>query len=325
LGADTYSVTCSGPVPGFKFAHGLSKQLDPSSCGASGRYREDAELHAHSASLAGKCQLFFCPEVQSARSRLDHCKSVAMASESLAMRMNLDSDLAYCMGLLHDCGHGPGGHEFERAVVTVSGLTFDHASWGADLLAASGRWPPEVINAVRHHTWELPQPSTLEGELVSWVDRIDYLTFDYASIVGTGVDCQLPKLPAAGPSELRSVLLDGVLAAYRETGMICLEQSLASSLDALYTGMLVSYRSEPFALQSKAVSEALRTALNDERQRSGSWPKAIDSISRLTDSAVVDRAALDARWQGEFGEVSQWLPALAKSGQSGSGGITMPT
>jgi len=76
------------------------------------------------------------------------------------------------MALGHDCGHGPGGHASEDAFDAFLPGGYDHGPWGADVVLAPLNLCRETLDGIRNHSWSRPAPATIEGELVSWADRI---------------------------------------------------------------------------------------------------------------------------------------------------------
>jgi len=64
--------------------------------------------------LKHKTQVFYFPENDHVSTRSEHVLLVASASRSVARCLGLNEDLAEAIGLGHDIGHAPFGHEGER-------------------------------------------------------------------------------------------------------------------------------------------------------------------------------------------------------------------
>ena len=62
---------------------------------------------------------------------------------------------------------------------------FDHAVWGADVSLAPLNLCAETLDGIRNHSWSRPAPSTPEGEVVSWADRIAYVCHDFEDAVAS--------------------------------------------------------------------------------------------------------------------------------------------
>lgn len=147
----------------------------------------DRILHASAfRRLAGKTQVFVFPDDHQ-RTRLTHALEVAQVATAVARALGLNVALAEAIALGHDCGHGPGGHASEDALSPYVSGGFDHAIWGADQTLAPLNLCSETLDGIRSHSWSLPAPSTPEGEVVSWADRIAYVCHDFEDAVAAGI------------------------------------------------------------------------------------------------------------------------------------------
>jgi dGTPase len=184
-------------APGATRSHGAGERRRPEepdpwrTC-----FERDRDRILHSTAfrrLAGKTQVFVFPEDHQ-RTRLTHALEVAQVAVSVARACNLNVALAEAIALGHDCGHGPGGHASEEALDPFLAGGFDHAPWGADVSLSSLNLCAETADGIRNHSWSRPAPSTVEGEVVSWADRIAYVCHDWEDAVLAGVvsDSLLP-------------------------------------------------------------------------------------------------------------------------------------
>ena len=138
--------------------------------------------------LAGKCQVFVAPEDDHLRTRLTHAVEVAQVATGIARAANLCLPLTEAIALAHDCGHGPAGHASEDAFSPyLPGGGYDHAVYGADVTLAPLNLCVETLDGVRNHSWRRPAPSTPEGEVVAWADRIAYVCHDFEDAVRAGI------------------------------------------------------------------------------------------------------------------------------------------
>ncbi len=152
-------------------------------------FERDRDRILHSTSfrrLAGKTQVFIFPEDHQ-RTRLTHALEVAQVATSIASALRLNVTLAEAIALGHDCGHGPAGHASEDALACFLPEGFDHAVWGADVSLAGLNLCEETVDGIRNHSWSRPAPSTPEGEVVSWADRIAYVCHDWEDACSTGI------------------------------------------------------------------------------------------------------------------------------------------
>jgi len=152
-------------------------------------FERDRDRILHSAAfrrLAGKTQVFIFPD-DHLRTRLTHALEVAQVATSVARACGLNVALTEAIALGHDCGHGPGGHSSEDALAPYLPEGFDHARWGAEVSLASLNLCAQTLDGISHHSWSRPAPSTCEGEVVSWADRIAYVCHDWEDAVRTGI------------------------------------------------------------------------------------------------------------------------------------------
>lgn len=160
----------------------------------------DRQRVVHSAAfrrLQYKTQVFVAPPGDHFRSRLTHTLEVAMLARRIAVRLNLDPDLAEVVALAHDLGHPPFGHAGERALnecLRRHGLSFEHNAHTLRVVTELEHPYPEfrgfnltavVLDCLRsHHTeYDHPEgadPATAppEGRAAALADEIAYLSHD---------------------------------------------------------------------------------------------------------------------------------------------------
>jgi len=189
--------------------------------------------------LAGKCQVFIAPEDDHLRTRLTHAVEVAQVAVGIARAAGLNVALTEAIALAHDCGHGPAGHASEEAFSPYLPETgYDHARYGADVTLVPLNLCVETLDGVRNHSWRRPSPSTPEGEVVAWADRIAYVCHDFEDAVRAGilVPDDLPDAvrEVVGPrrSEQIGTFVLAVLAAIEGTGHVAMTEPAAGALQA---------------------------------------------------------------------------------------------
>jgi dGTPase len=187
--------------------------------------------------LAGKCQVFIAPNDPHLRTRLTHSLEVNQIARGLSNALGLNTSLTEAIALGHDCGHGPGGHAAETALEIYVPGGFDHALWGANVTLAPLNLCQETLDGIRQHSWRLSAPSTPEGEVVSWADRIGYVTHDYNDAVREGIveSADLPRSVrelggTTQSSQIRAFVRAMVETAER-TGKLGMSSDAASALD----------------------------------------------------------------------------------------------
>ena len=225
----------------------------------------DRILHAPSfRRLAGKTQVFVFPDDHQ-RTRLSHALEVAQVAGGIARAIGLNVTLAEAIALGHDCGHGPGGHASEDALEPYVEGGFDHAPWGATVSLASLNLCEETLDGIANHSWSRPAPTTPEGEVVSWADRIGYVCHDFEDAVIDGIVApdELPAIVQDRCGTTRSAQLgafiDAVVATTLATGMVGMDDGQAEALAAFRAFNYERiYLREASVTQGEAVVAVLR-------------------------------------------------------------------
>jgi dGTPase len=225
---------------GATFAHGAGRRAveeEPDELRTCFERDRDRILHGTTAfrRLAGKTQVFIFPEDHQ-RTRLTHALEVAQVATAIARACRLNVALAEAIALGHDCGHGPGGHASEDAFAPFLAEGYDHAVWGADVVLAPLNLCIETLDGIRNHSWSRPAPSTPEGEVVSWADRIAYVCHDFEDAVHAGIvtPAMLPEVVRERCGDRRSrqlgAFIGGVVDAVAATGRVGMVEPLAEAL-----------------------------------------------------------------------------------------------
>ncbi len=186
--------------------------------------------------LAGKCQVFIAPADDHLRTRLTHAVEVAQIATGIARAAELCVPLAEAIALAHDCGHGPAGHASEEAFNPYVPGGYDHAVYGADVTLAPLNLCAETLDGVRNHSWRRPSPSTPEGEVVAWADRIAYVCHDFEDAVRAGIlapdDLPDDVASVVGRDRSRQIgtFVVAVLDAIDRTGRVGMTEPAATAL-----------------------------------------------------------------------------------------------
>lgn len=188
--------------------------------------------------LAGKCQVFIAPDNDHLRNRLTHAIEVAQVAVSIARPLGLNVALTEAAALGHDCGHGPAGHASEDALSPYLPGGYHHAVYGADTVLAHLNLCDETTDAIRNHSWNRPTPSTPEGEVVAWADRIAYVCHDFEDAVEGGIVVPgdlPPTVTEVVGTERRQQLagfITGMVDASASSGAIGCDETTADALAA---------------------------------------------------------------------------------------------
>ncbi len=164
-------------------------------CDIRTEYQRDRDRILHSKSfrrLKQKTQVFLIPEGDHYRTRLTHTLEVSQLSRTIAKALRLNEDLADAIALGHDLGHTPFGHAGERALNEVCPFGFAHYEQSVrvvELLEKKGEglnltW--EVRDGIRNHR-TAGMPTTLEGQIVRYCDKIAYINHDIDDAERAGI------------------------------------------------------------------------------------------------------------------------------------------
>jgi dGTPase len=140
--------------------------------------------------LKHKTQVFLNPDGDHFVTRMTHTIQVNQVGRAMARALGLNEDLTEAICLGHDVGHSPFGHTGEDALSPVLGETWLHSAHGVRTLTLiePQNLTGEVLDGIRAHSWRIdPPPSTPEGMLCRFADRIAYLTHDVADALRANV------------------------------------------------------------------------------------------------------------------------------------------
>lgn len=230
-------------------------------------FERDRDRIVHSTAfrrLAGKTQVVVFP-TDHQRTRLTHALEVAQVATSIARGVGVNVALAEAIALGHDCGHGPGGHASEDAFDGFLAEGYDHGPWGADVVLTSLNLCAETLDGVRNHSWSRPTPATVEGEIVSWADRIAYCAHDLEDAAGAGI-VDLADLPGdiaevcgRGRRQQLGTFIREVIRTTCGTGRIGMGAEAAGALAGLRAFNYERIYTRPDSVaQSRAVIDVLQ-------------------------------------------------------------------
>jgi dGTPase len=254
-------------------------------------FERDRDRILHSTAfrrLAGKTQVFVFPDDHQ-RTRLTHALEVAQVATAIARSVGLNVALTEAIALGHDCGHGPGGHASEDAFSPFVPGGYDHAVWGADTVLTPLNLCHQTLDGIRNHSWSRPAPSTPEGEVVAWADRIAYVCHDFEDAEHAGIVSheQLPALVRERCGDRRSrqlhAFIDGVVTAVRSSGSVAMTEPLAEALAEFrrFNYERIYMRSASLR-QNESVIAVLRALVEHFGEHPSSMPRPAAADGRLT-------------------------------------------
>ena len=161
----------------------------------------DRILHCKSfRRLKDKTQVFLTPDGDHYRTRLTHTLEVSQNARTIAKALRLNEDLVEAIALGHDLGHTPFGHAGERALNDVCPYGFEHNKQSVrtvEKLEKNGQGlnlTVEVRDGILNHQ-TANMPSTLEGKIVRFSDKIAYIHHDMDDAIRGGIltEADVPK------------------------------------------------------------------------------------------------------------------------------------
>ncbi len=187
-------------------------------------FQRDRDRIIHSLAfrkLKHKTQVYLAPGDQY-RTRLTHSMEVSQIARTIGRSLRLNEDLIEAAALGHDLGHTPFGHAGEKAITDYFGH-FHHNEQSLRVVRYYGRkgrglnLTLPVQDAILCHTGT-KQPSTPEGEVVRFSDRMAYLCHDFDDGLKVGIitSDKLPGMVAmrlgTEPTQMLDLLVHDVVA-----------------------------------------------------------------------------------------------------------------
>lgn len=162
------------------------RDIDEPQCDIRPVYQRDRDRILHSKSfrrLMHKTQVFYHPQGDHYRTRLTHTLEVSQNARTICKALRLNEELVEAIALGHDLGHTPFGHSGERMLNELCEGGFKHNEQSVrvvEKLEKDGKglnltW--EVRDGILNHQ-TASEPSTLEGKIVRFSDKIAYVNHD---------------------------------------------------------------------------------------------------------------------------------------------------
>lgn len=177
-------------------------------------FQRDRDRILHSKAfrrLKQKTQVFLATQDDHYRTRLTHTLEVSQIARTIGRALRLNEDLIEAIALGHDLGHTPFGHAGERVLSDINQNTplkhFAHNEQSVRVVSRLERdydkglnLTKEVLDGILNHQTG-SKPTTWEGWVVQYSDKIAYLNHDIEDAISAKV---LPK--GALPQEIVAVL-----------------------------------------------------------------------------------------------------------------------
>jgi dGTPase len=254
--------------------------------------------------LKHKTQVFISPEGDHYRVRLTHTLEVSQIARTVARALRLNEDLTEAISLGHDLGHTPFGHLGEQALAPFLGRPFRHSEQSlrvVDHLERDGNglnltW--EVRDGILNHTWSMPTPSTMEGQVARYADRLAYVNHDIDDAIRAGLlsEDDLPedvtKVLGHSHGQRIETLVNDIVRSTAEGPEVRMSEAVFAALDSLRDFMFerVYLREEAAAEQEKAVG-VIRALVQYHRDHPEEIPQEYARAPGGLEDRVVDYVA----------------------------------
>ncbi len=162
-------------------------------------YMVDRDRIIHSKSfrrLKHKTQVYIKTSGDHYRTRLTHTLEVAQIAKTIGKGIGLNEDLIEAIALGHDIGHVAFAHNGEEVLNKLLPSGFRHSENSVRVLTkiekqGSGlNLTKEVLNGILYHSGFMNcalKPSTLEGQVVRYSDKIAYVNHDIDDSIRAGI------------------------------------------------------------------------------------------------------------------------------------------
>ena len=253
------------------------RDVEEEECDIRPVYQRDRDRILHSNSfrrLKDKTQVFLAPEGDHYRTRLTHTLEVSQNARTIAKALRLNEDLTEAIALGHDIGHTPFGHAGERALARVCPEGFEHNVQSVRVVevlekrGAGLNLTREVRDGILNHKTK-GMPSTLEGRIVRFSDKIAYIHHDMDDAIRGKILCEEDI-----PKELRNTLGDtttkrfdcfthDIIRNSEDKNDICMSDEISQAMTELRQFMFDNVYTNPRVKSEETKAERLVEFLYD--------------------------------------------------------------
>ena len=256
-----------------KAADTAGREYGEGKCHVRTDYQRDRDRIIHSKAfrrLMHKTQVFLAPEDDHFRTRLTHTIEVSQIARTIARALAINEDLTEAIALGHDLGHTPFGHSGEEVLNRLHDGGFKHNEQSlrvVDVLEGdkgkNGRGLNltfEVRDGIARHTGD-KLPSTLEGQVVRFSDRVAYINHDIDDALRSGIisETDLPRdcIDVLGRSHsvrINALVVD-IIQNSSGREKISMSGSFAESMDKLRGFMFENVYLNPKVKKNEALAQ----------------------------------------------------------------------
>ncbi|MBQ2453610.1 MAG: deoxyguanosinetriphosphate triphosphohydrolase [Lachnospiraceae bacterium] len=238
-------------------------------------FQRDRDRILHSKSfrrLKDKTQVFLTPQGDHYRTRLIHTLEVSQNARTIAKALRLNEDLVEAIALGHDLGHTPFGHAGERALNRVCSLGFEHSEQSLRVVDVLEKdmcglnLTSEVRDVILNHR-SRGNPSTLEGKIVQYSDKIAYMHHDMDDAIRAGILADDSVPPSIGEiagyktAERLDYFIHDIITESIDRDEIRMSEPAAKAMKELREWMFKNVYTNPKAKSEEGKAESLVESL----------------------------------------------------------------
>jgi dGTPase len=224
--------------------------------------------------LGHKTQVFLAPEGDHYRVRLTHTLEVTQVARTIARALRLN----FLPGFRHNL----------QSVRVVEVLERLNLTW-------------EVRDGIANHTWSMPMPETLEGQIARFADRIAYINHDIDDAVRANIlkESDLPEetLEILGRNHRQRMdrMVHDLVGASMDQPEVSMSPSLSS---AMATTRSFLFERVYLGRVAPATQEAVRRILETLLEHYAAQPseldgdpkvRSVDYVAGMTDRFAIRR------------------------------------
>jgi len=263
------------------------------------QFERDRDRIVHSKAfrrLKHKTQVFMNPDDDHFVTRMTHALQVTQIGRAMAAGLGLNETLTEAICLGHDIGHSPFGHTGEDALTPYVDGEWLHSSQGVRIVTVlepmNLTW--EVLDGIRAHSWKIdPPPSTPEGDICRFADRVAYIPHDVTDALRAGVirtdDLPGQAWPILGPDmpSWIGTMIEAVIDESNRTGHVAMTPGVLDVMTEVRTFMFERVYLRP---EDKAERDHVIRIIRDLVEHYINEPGDIPDSYRVDDAPVVTQS-----------------------------------
>lgn len=249
----------------------LGRDREEPPCDIRPVYQRDRDRIVHCKAfrrMKHKTQVFLAPEGDHYRTRLTHTLEVSQIARTIARALRMNENLTEAIALGHDLGHTPFGHAGEYILNEICEDGFAHYKQSVrvvEILEKKGQGlnlTKEVRDGILNHRTS-GHPSTLEGQIVRFSDKIAYINHDIDDAIRGKImtEDMIPEeytdILGHSVKERLNVLIHDVIYQSLDKPQIVMSPDVEKAMQSLRTWMFDHVYKNPVAKTEEGKAQQL--------------------------------------------------------------------